>query len=55
MLKRKKSLGFELRDSNSEIFHGIFAILDGDRSTKPVNVVLVMSLHIIRQFVTSIA
>ena len=47
MLKRKKnSLGLELRDSNSETFHRIFAILDVDRSTKPVDVVLIMSLHI---------
>ena len=46
MLKRKKTLGLELRDSKSETFHRIFAIEDVDRSTKPVDVVLVMSLHI---------
>ena len=26
ILKRKKTLGLELRDSKSETFHGIFAI-----------------------------
>ena len=46
MLKRKKTLGLELRESKSETFHGLFAIQDIDRSTKPVDVVLVMSLHI---------
>ena len=44
MLKRKK-MRLELRDSNPETFHGIFAIKDVDRSTKPVDVVLIM-LHI---------
>ena len=43
---KKKSLGLELWDLNSATFQGIFAIQDVDRSTKPVVVVLVMSLHI---------
>ena len=46
MLKRKKTLGLELRDSKSETFHGIFAISDVNSWTKPVDVELVMSLHI---------
>ena len=45
-VKKKISLGLELSDSNSATFQGIIAILDADRSTKPVVVVLVMSLHI---------
>ena len=43
---KKKSLGLELSDSNSATFQRIFAIQVVDRSTKPVDVVLVMSLHI---------
>ena len=48
-------LGLDLWDSNSATFQEIFAIQDVDRSTKPVVVVLVMSLHFIGKFVTSIA
>ena len=46
MLKREKSLGLELWDSNSETFHGIFVIQGVDRSTKPVVVVFFILLHI---------
>ena len=57
MLIKKRYLGLSpLWDSNALTFQGIFAIQDVDRSTKPVVVVLVMSLHIvIGKFVTSIA
>ena len=44
MLKRK-TLGFELCGSNSETLQGILAIQDIDRLTKPVVIVLVISLH----------
>ena len=45
MLKREKSLGLELWDSNSETFHGIFVIQEVDHSTKPVVVVFFILLH----------
>ena len=44
--KKKKNFWALTQDSKSETFPGIFAIQDVDRSTKPVDVVLVMSLHI---------
>ena len=45
--KKKKNFGTRTQGFLSETFHGTFAIFkDVDRSTKPVDVVLVMSLHI---------
>ena len=43
MLITKKYLEIDLWNSNAATFHGIFAIQDDDRSTKPVVIVLVMS------------
>ena len=45
-VNKKRSFGLELLDLSSEIFHAIFANQDVDRPTKPVVVVLVISLHI---------
>ena len=42
----KRYLGLDLWDSIAATFQGIFAIQHVDRSTKPVVVVLVMTLHI---------
>ena len=44
--KKNKSLELKLWNSNSETFNEILAIEDVARSTKPVVVVFVMSLHI---------
>ena len=45
-VNKKRSFGLELLDLSSATFHVIFANQDFDRSSKPVVVVLVISLHI---------
>ena len=48
--KKKKKNSGTLWDSNSANFHRIFAIQYVDHSSKPVIVVLVVSLHIYWNF-----